>query len=56
MTDREQYIAFMYDEINEYNCTECPENRGMDDWQGRYPCGQWHCWVTCHCRQGRDDG
>lgn len=45
------YISFMYNEDNEFNCHECPENRGFDDWQDRYPCGQWNCWVTCHCKR-----
>ena len=45
------YVNFMYNEGNEFNCDECPENRGFDDWQDRYPCGQWNCWVTCHCKR-----
>lgn len=35
----------------ECNCASCSENRDMDDWQDRYPCGQWHCWVTMHCQE-----
>lgn len=23
----------------------------FDDWEGKYPCGQQNCWVTCHCRE-----
>lgn len=53
MTNAE-YLNFMYNPDNEFNCVECPENRGMDDWQDRLPCGQWNCWVTCHCRQSED--
>lgn len=29
--------------------TESPENKDFDDWEGKYPCGQQNCWVTCHC-------
>ena len=42
------YKKFMYDPSNEGNCEECPENRDMGD-NGRLPCGQYRCWVTCHC-------
>ena len=49
--ERQHYINFMYNEANEYNCTECPENEHFDDWEGKLPCGQQICWVTCHCRQ-----
>lgn len=28
-----------------------PENKDFDDWEGKYPCGQQNCWVTCHCRE-----
>lgn len=55
MTDREKYVAFMCNEENEFNCENCPENQGCDDWQGRYPCGQWNCWVTCHCKNDEED-
>lgn len=48
---QEEYIKFMYNRANEYNCDECPENRDFDDWEGKLPCGQQNCWVTCHCRQ-----
>ena len=34
-----------------HNCDECPENKDFDDWEGKYPCGQQNCWVTCHCRE-----
>ena len=47
--DNKEYIKFMCNSENSHNCTECPENRNMDDWQDRLPCGQWNCWVDCHC-------
>lgn len=48
---REEYVNFMYNEDNEYNCTECPENDPDRVFgSGRLPCGQQNCWVTCHCR------
>ena len=37
--------------IPKMNCDECPENKDFDDWEGKYPCGQQNCWVTCHCRE-----
>lgn len=47
----EAYKTFMYDPNNEYNCTNCPENRGMEsDYQRRLPCSQQNCWVTAHTR------
>lgn len=24
-------------------------HKDFDDWEGKYPCGQQNCWVTCHC-------
>ena len=47
----EEYIEWMYNPSNEYNCKECPENRGYDDWEGKEPCGQQGCWVTVHVRK-----
>lgn len=38
--ERKKYVEFMYNPENEYN---------FDDWEGKYPCGQQNCWVTCHC-------
>ena len=52
--ERKDYISFMCNAENSHNCDVCPENMGADDWQGRKPCGQWNCWVDCHCRQGDD--
>lgn len=45
----EEYIQWMTNPDNAYKCKECPENKGMDNWQDRKPCGQWHCWVVAHC-------
>lgn len=45
-----EYCKWMYDIRNEYECDECPENNGYDDHEGKLPCGQQNCWVTCHCR------
>lgn len=36
--ERKKYVEFMYNPENEY-------------WEGKYPCGQQNCWVTCHCRE-----
>ena len=54
---RAAYVEWMYDERNEFRCAECPHgNDRMDQNRADYvvgPCGQQHCWVTCHCRQLR---
>ena len=45
----EDYCKFMYNKNNLYNCEECPENinfKGVD----QEPCGQYRCWVYCHCK------
>ena len=47
--DREQYIAFMCNKENIHNCEECPENREFGNQNDQLPCGQYNCWVTCHC-------
>lgn len=39
---------FLYDADNIQNCENCPHNIECDGWQGRYPCGQWNCWVALH--------
>ena len=39
--ERKKYVEFMYNPENEY--------KDFDDWEGKYPCGQQNCWVTCHC-------
>lgn len=46
-----EYNRFFCSEENYCACDNCPDNKGMDDWQGRYPCGQWKCWVECHCKE-----
>jgi hypothetical protein len=46
--ERQDYIEFMCNEENEYNCDECPENKGCANCFN--PCGQQNCWVTCHCK------
>ena len=45
---REEHIAFLYDENNEYCCSRCPENMGLITWQNPLPCGQQNCWVVIH--------
>lgn len=54
MTDKE-YIEFMYNEDNEYNCDNCPENHNFSSWGDNLPCGQQNCWVTCHCDKENDN-
>lgn len=49
LEERDKYIAFMYNPQNSHNCENCPANEGFDNWQGRKPCGQFNCWVDCHC-------
>lgn len=50
MTEAEakEYMQFMSDPANSHNCGNCPENRNYDNWQGKLPCGQQHCWVDQH--------
>lgn len=52
MTDK-QYLDFMCNPANEYNCDHCPENRHHDGngFDHRLPCEQQNCWVTCHVRR-----
>lgn len=46
----EAYKAFMYDPKNIMNCVDCPENILLSDkYRDGLPCGQQHCWVSCHC-------
>ena len=48
----EDYIAFMCDPSNSHCCENCPENRDMAAWpEYRLPCGQFRCWVDCHCSE-----
>lgn len=51
-----EYLDFMTNPENSHNCHSCPENKGMDAWQDRKPCGQWHCWVDLHVKRGEHDG
>ena len=52
----ERYKQFMYGKSNCMNCEDCPENRGFDPWpENRLPCGQFHCWVDCHCHSGDEN-
>lgn len=48
-----EYLEFMTNPDNEFNCEDCPENVGHDGngFDYRYPCNQQNCWVTCHIRQ-----
>ena len=48
MMKANDYMAFMFNEENEFNCENCPDNRGFSTWGGNFPCGQQNCWVTCH--------
>lgn len=54
MTDQEkkEYLDFMWDPENEFNCSQCPENRR--ELRG-LPCGQQNCWVTCHIAHERGE-
>lgn len=47
--ERKEYFQFMFNLDNEYKCDRCPENREFDNWEGKLPCGQQNCWVTCSC-------
>ena len=54
--DREKYLElykeFMYDRRNRYCCDKCPENIGESHtYEFKLKCGQYNCWVTCHCNQ-----
>lgn len=44
----EEYTEFMYNRNNIHNCENCPENkgRGKRDYDDRWPCLQYHCWVA----------
>lgn len=46
--EEKEYIKFMYNPDNAYNCENCPENRNFKNYRGM-PCGQQNCWVDCHC-------
>ena len=51
-----EYLEFMLTPENSRNCQQCPENKNMDAWQDRKPCGQWHCWVDLHTKRGGEHG
>ncbi len=51
--ERNEYLSFMTDPENEFNCSQCPENRR--ELFSRLPCGQQNCWVTCHTQRGEGD-
>lgn len=46
---KKQYCEFMYCRSNSHCCDNCPANQDFDNWQGRFPCGQFKCWVDVHC-------
>lgn len=46
----EAHKAFLYNPDNVYNCTECYANIGNRN-SNTLPCGQQHCWVSCHCNK-----
>ena len=53
-TDNDDYINFMCNPDNEYNCKDCPE-RGVNTRDYGLSCGQQVCWVTCHCASSTGD-
>lgn len=46
----EEYLKFMTNEDNLYNCKNCPENVNANERTNSYvqPCGQQCCWVAAH--------
>ena len=47
----QDYVSFMNNPANSGNCSECPANEDFSEWPGyRLPCGQFNCWVDCHCQ------
>lgn len=44
------YKKFMYNPENIGKCSICPNNEGHSGERGQYPCGQFNCWVLCHCK------
>ena len=43
-----EYMKFMLNPKNTGVCCDRPENRDMQG-NGQLPCGQYYCWVRCHC-------
>ena len=46
----QKYKEFMYTPSNSGHCLECPKNVNWND-SRTMPCGQFSCWVDCHCRR-----
>lgn len=46
-----EIMDFLHNADNILNCSECPYNRELDDFQHRLSCGQYHCWVDLHCAE-----
>lgn len=44
------YRRFMYRASNSGQCASCPEADRTEVGYNQLPCGQYHCWVDCHCR------
>ena len=55
MMSFEEARAWDCNPANCYNCAECHHNIGASDWQGAYPCGQWHCWVMLNTEGGEEE-
>lgn len=58
MTDKEieDYKLFMNDIKNAYCCGFCPENKEEElGSSSKLPCGQYNCWVNCHCNESVRD-
>ena len=50
-----EYVRWVYNPDNLYNCEDCLENHGFSRWpETRKPCGQFHCWVAIHCKDVED--
>lgn len=52
--DKDKYLRlyrkFMYNEHNYKQCAKCPENiEAYSSFEYLLPCGQFNCWVACHC-------
>lgn len=47
-SDNQRIREWLAKEENEYNCDECPYNKGCSHmYEDILPCGQYNCWVTC---------
>lgn len=49
--EADRYLAFMRDPSNRRKCSQCPANEQAQPGPQAnvLPCGQYHCWVDCHC-------